>query len=136
MQKLRKGFTSAKARVHFLRLLCLVILCPADVKNGFDFDSPQPLGEYVFDSWHDADGLPQNSINAIVQTSDGYIWLATFEGLVRYDGVHFTTFDTLTTPGFTHNNVTALCESPAGVLWIGTQGGGLMRLQNDKFTSY
>ena len=50
-------------------------------------DSP-----YLLDSWTTANGLPQNSVNDIVQTRDGYIWLATFGGLVRFDGVRFTVF--------------------------------------------
>jgi signal transduction histidine kinase/ligand-binding sensor domain-containing protein/CheY-like chemotaxis protein len=136
VQKRAKAFKAEGTRLRFTRILFLLALFLAGTTDGFSFDAPKTLGEYVFDNWHDSDGLPQNSINAILQTSEGYIWLATYEGLVRFDGVHFTIFDTVTAPGFTHNNITVLREGPSGVLWIGTQGGGLMRFANDKFTSY
>ncbi len=53
---------------------------------------PRYLPEYQFDRWTTDDGLPQNAINAILQTQDGYLWLATFDGLVRFDGLQFTVF--------------------------------------------
>ena len=49
--------------------------------------------EYGFDVWTTANGLPQNTVNGVAQTPDGYLWLATFDGLARFDGVRFTIFD-------------------------------------------
>ncbi|HWN99695.1 MAG TPA: two-component regulator propeller domain-containing protein [Blastocatellia bacterium] len=82
------------------------------------------------------DGLPQNSVNAILQTHDGYIWLATNGGLARYDGVSFKTFDVGNTPAMTSNRILSLCEDREGSLWIGTENQGLMRLKNGELTSY
>ena len=82
------------------------------------------------------DGLPQNSVNAILQTHDGYIWLATNGGLARYDGVSFKTFDVGNTPAMTSNRILSLCEDREGSLWIGTENQGLMRLKDGVFTSY
>ena len=52
--------------------------------------SPSP---YIARTWGTADGLPQNTVTSIVQTRDGYLWLGTFGGLVRFDGHAFTVFD-------------------------------------------
>src|ERR1700730_173318 len=90
VQKRAEAFKAEGTRLHFTRILFLLALFLAGTTDGFSFDAPKTLGEYVFDNWHDSDGLPQNSINAILQTSEGYIWLATYEGLVRFDGVRFT----------------------------------------------
>jgi len=51
------------------------------------------FGQYRFDTWTTDNGLPQNGLREITQTPDGYLWFTTFDGLVRFDGVRFTTFD-------------------------------------------
>lgn len=53
----------------------------------------------VFDSWTTDNGLPQNSISSIIQTRDGYLWMTTFDGLVRFNGVQFKVFDKSNTKG-------------------------------------
>ena len=58
-------------------------------------DPQKPITQYVHDVWQIDQGLPQNSVMAMAQTRDGYLWLGTQEGLARFDGVHFTVFDTL-----------------------------------------
>ena len=55
------------------------------------------LAHYGYDAWDSDSGLPQNSVDTILQTRDGYLWLGTQEGLVRFDGVHFQMFDTRNT---------------------------------------
>ena len=55
------------------------------------------------DTWTTANGLPQNTINSVVQTPDGYLWLATFDGLARFDGVRFTIFDRGNSKGIVNN---------------------------------
>jgi ligand-binding sensor domain-containing protein len=74
------------------------------------------LGSGRFVNWTTEDGLPQNSVNAILQTQDGYIWLATFGGLVRYDGVQFTIFTKGNTKGLNSNRILCLIETPDGAL--------------------
>src|SRR5215472_19055513 len=53
----------------------------------------QRINQYVHNSWRSEDGLPQNSVDAILQTRDGYLWVGTEEGLVRFNGVQFTVFN-------------------------------------------
>ena len=79
-------------------------------------------------TWHSADGLPSDSVTAIIQTRDGFLWVGTSGGLVRFDGVKFTR---LRLGAFSTNKpvfVTALCEDSRGALWIGTQQNGLFQL--------
>lgn len=91
------------------------------------------LSQYSIRSWSVAEGLPQSSARAIIQTRDGYIWFGTQEGLVRFDGVHFTVFDSKNTPAIPHNEVVSLLEQEDGTLLIGTFGG-LASLKNGQFT--
>jgi ligand-binding sensor domain-containing protein/signal transduction histidine kinase len=78
-----------------------------------------------FRSWGTEAGLPQNTVNAIVQTRDGYLWIGTRDGLARFDGVRFTTFGLH--EGLPSVEVLSLYEDRRGTLWIGTSGGGLSR---------
>lgn len=94
------------------------------------------MTQYVHDVWKTKDGLPQNSVQAIVQTRDGYLWLGTPSGLVRFDGVRFTVFDRANTPAIQNSNVRALLEDRRQRLWIGTYGGGLLELSNGRFSAY
>lgn len=91
--------------------------------------------QYRFDSWTTDNGLPQNSISSIIQTRDGYLWLATFDGLVRFDGVQFKVFNKSNTKGLSTNRFTALYEDKDGTLLIGTNDGGLTRYRDGVFTS-
>ncbi len=81
-------------------------------------------------------GLPQNSVLAILQTRDGYLWIGSKGGVSRFDGVRFTTFDDSTPGQLRENEVWALAEADDGSLWIGTYGGGVSRYQDGRFTSY
>jgi signal transduction histidine kinase/CheY-like chemotaxis protein/ligand-binding sensor domain-containing protein len=77
------------------------------------------ISQYASDHWRTRDGLPQASVGAIAQTKDGYIWLATEEGLVRFDGVRFTVFDT-TNSALTDNYISSLIAGRDGSLWVRT----------------
>src|SRR6476620_8368881 len=91
------------------------------------------FAQYRFDNWTTDDGLPQNTVSAIVQTRDGYLWLATAGGLVRFDGLRFRVFDKSNTKGLTSVRFSALFEDDDGSLWIGTEDGGLTRYRNGTF---
>lgn len=79
------------------------------------------------------DGLPQSSVNAIIQSRDEYLWLGTFGGLVRFDGERFTTFRSLAGEGPSSDRVSALLEDQTGQLWIGTEDGGLTVRKDGQF---
>src|SRR6266849_5382558 len=92
--------------------------------------------QYRFNSWSTDNGLPQNSVNDIRQTRDGYIWLTTFDGLVRFDGVRFTVFDKGNSPGISSNRFLRLYEDAQGDLWAGTEDAGVVRYDHGRFTRY
>jgi signal transduction histidine kinase/ligand-binding sensor domain-containing protein/CheY-like chemotaxis protein len=86
--------------------------------------------------WRQSQGLPQNSVKAILQTRDGYIWIGTKGGLARFDGVSFKVFDDRDQTQLRENEIWSLAEGDDGSLWIATYGGGVSRLKNEKFTIY
>jgi signal transduction histidine kinase/ligand-binding sensor domain-containing protein len=87
-------------------------------------------------TWTTGDDLPQGVVYAIYQTRDGYIWITTLGGLVRYDGVEMTVFDRATTPGIRSNRFTTLLEDATGTMWIGTDDGFVTRFDGRAFTTY
>ena len=91
---------------------------------------------YQFDHWTTDDGLPQNAVNAILQTRDGYLWLATYDGLVRFDGLNFTVFNKGNTKGIESSRFDNLFEDRSGVLWAGSDEGWLVKYQASVFTTY
>jgi ligand-binding sensor domain-containing protein/signal transduction histidine kinase len=97
---------------------------------------PPAQSEYSHRIWRIEDGLPENRIEAISQTPDGYLWLGTGEGLVRFDGVRFTVFDRSNTPALSDSGILALSLSSDGTLWIGMNGGGLASYRAGVFRSY
>jgi signal transduction histidine kinase/ligand-binding sensor domain-containing protein len=86
--------------------------------------------------WTTENGLPQNSVTSIIQTRDGYLWVATFGGLARFDGQNFTLFNTGNSPGLGGNRIIGLNEDRAGGLWAALEGGGLAHYSKGKFTTY
>src|SRR3954466_5687886 len=84
------------------------------------------ITQYVHDVWTSETGLPQSSVLALAQTADGYIWLGTEVGLLRFDGLRFTVFDRRNVPGLQTSEIDALLADRRGVLGIGTRGGGLL----------
>jgi signal transduction histidine kinase/ligand-binding sensor domain-containing protein len=92
--------------------------------------------QYRFDQWTTENGLPQNSVSAILQTRDGYLWLTTFDGLVRFDGVRFTVFNKSNSPGLISNRFVHLYEDRFGDLWVAMEAGGLVRRHQGRFITY
>jgi len=89
-------------------------------------------------NWRAADGqgLPSDFVTAVVQTHDGFIWVGTTAGLVRFDGVKFTSFGAGVASRNNLTGVTALCEDSSGFLWIGTQQNGLFELADGHIYHY
>lgn len=120
------------------QIICLLWLIWFGSASAFSqIISPERIfGSYQQFAWQDQHGLPQNGISSIVQTPDGYLWLAIAEGVVRFDGVRFTAFDTENTPAIKSNNVQALAVAREGSLWIGTHGDGLYLFREGKFFQF
>ena len=84
-------------------------------------DANKPLHRLLRNAWQVDDGLPQNSVVAMTQTPDGYLWLGTQEGLVRFDGNEFVVFDRYNTSEITDPEIVALTVGADGSVWAGTK---------------
>src|SRR5947209_13897854 len=117
-----------------MRLACLLLLVAGGFSSALALDARKALTQYSRTVWTQQDGLPQDAIRAVTQTSDGYLWLGTDEGLARFDGYEFIIFskDRGELPS---NSITALAADRDGALWIGT-ANGLTRYQNKRFRAY
>ena len=122
---------------RFVFVLLAFLLQPVFSEQGplSALDPARPLHHFHRDHWQTEDGLPQSTVTAIRQTPDGYLWIGTFEGVARFDGVRFVVFDASNTPAIANNSVSALAVDSAGSLWVGMHGGGLARLEAGRFTA-
>ena len=89
--------------------------------------------QYTSRTWQTDDGLPHNTVQALAQSQEGYLWVGTLAGLARFDGVRFTVFDSHNTRALTNASITALCQGRDGTLWIGTAGSGLVKMRGGHF---
>ena len=105
----------------------------AMVAAGF-FSAPA-APNYFTRTWQVEQGLPQNKVTAAVQTRDGYLWVGTYNGLARFDGVRFTVFDDNNTPELHSSRITSLFEAADGTLWIGTESGDVSQHKDSHFAT-
>ena len=96
----------------------------------------RPISQYSIREWNMNNGLPNNAVMDIQKTSEGFMWLATFNGLVRFDGRDFEVYNRTNTPEFTTNSISSLMVDASDNLWVGTNGGGLLRYKNGVFTRF
>src|SRR5262245_30151356 len=93
-------------------------------------------GADVVQSWSARDGLPEDEINAILQTRDGYVWIATIAGLARFDGARFRIFSPENTAPMRSGRVFNLLEARDGTLWFTTEDAGVGALRDGRFVAY
>ena len=109
-------------------LLSFLVFFPCFTQNSF-FDN------YVYHSWSSFGGLSGTTANDIYQTSDGYINIGTYEGLVKFDGVEFTSINRATDPLYNFVSVRTILEDSRGNIWLGSNDEGLHKITiNDSFT--
>lgn len=121
-------FEKAKGASALLRLI------PA---CGLFFCATHPLlSQVAIDQWTADNGLPMNTVRGICQTHEGYLWLATMDGLARFDGVRFTTFNSSNTEGIRGNRFDSMACTVDGEFWVGTETSGITRYHHGRFTTY
>lgn len=91
---------------------------------------------YLVDLWQMEEGLPENIVNAIAQTPDGYLWCGTTHGLARFDGVRFTVFNRANAPALGSGRIRQLLVDRKGALWISTTEESLVRYLDGIFTAF
>ena len=110
--------------------VCFSIL-PAVADTVEQSDSP-----FIVDFWSTEQGLPQSSVISVIQTRDGYLWLGTLNGLVRFDGIRFTVFDEENTPGLNSDRIVYLFQDSHTNLWIGMDMGDVALTKDGKIQNF
>lgn len=127
------GMRSARRRRGPTRVVASMfswlVLCAGHAELAAEPDSV-----WLARRWTTEQGLPQNSVTTLLQSRDGYLWIGTFGGLARFDGLRFATFDG--SDGLGSSRILALAEDADGSLWIGTEDGGLWRRQGGRFAAW
>ena len=113
-------------------LAALFFLVPSLVA----LDPGMPLTDYGHVFWNASNGLPQNTVQAIAQTDDGYLWFGTEAGAVRFNGIEFKVFNKENTPAISRNHITLLYKTADGSLWMGSNIGTLVRYRNGEFEGF
>ena len=118
-----------------IRYTAVLLLCLTVAGDGQAADATPNIRQYLMKSWSSNEGLPQNSVQAMAQTQDGYLWFGTQEGLARFNGSQFAILNHTTNPELRGNSITTLlADSKENALWIGVFGGGLLRYKQGQFT--
>lgn len=121
-------------RSHRISITVLLVTCAVRL---WALNPDRPADSYSINSWFTENGLLTSKIRDSVQTRDGYLWLATAQGLARFDGKHFTSFTGVSHPELRGGGFFAVLEAPDGTLWFGGDNG-LFRWRNghfDRFTT-
>lgn len=116
---------------HAQRILLSLLLClfvPA-AWAATDPDEDGPASSWLVRTWQTDEGLPDNSITGLAQTTDGYLWVATLGGLLRFDGARFEEFSTTQFPKVPNRNVRALYLDRRQRLWLALDRGAVVRVE-------
>lgn len=113
----------------FVFVIVTAMLMPFTVKATEKTDE---FGDYVATVYNEQNGLPTGEANVVIQTSDGYIWIGSYGGLIRYDGTNFVNYS-IEENGITSSSIRALFEDSKGRLFIGTNDAGVFVYENNEF---
>jgi ligand-binding sensor domain-containing protein/signal transduction histidine kinase len=127
------GVSTSRVGRWFARVACVGAAIVATEPDAFALDGQRGITQYVQTHYETREGLPLAMASSIAQTSNGYLWTGSEEGLTRYDGTTFTTFNHRNTAGIPANYISALAVDPAGGLWAGTRDHGVVHLVDGEF---
>jgi len=117
----------------FTTFLLAAMLALTSLAEPAPADSIPVSDDYVLRAWDMDDGLPSNYLRGIAQTPDGYLWVASWKGLARFDGVGFTPILKDTTPRLESDRVRSVYVARNGDLWVGLELGGVARRRGTRF---
>ena len=120
----------AIARRAFIALALILAVAPALALDG------KALTTYSRETWTTRDGLPHNQVNGITQTPEGYLWFATWEGLVRYNGQEFRTYGPEEIPALQDNGLRSVTTGRNGNLIVATSRGGISVLRAGQWSHF
>jgi ligand-binding sensor domain-containing protein len=115
-----------------LALVSMLIICQPSVQSQ---KPPSIISDLFHTAWTADDGLP-SPVNTIAQTTDGYLWVGTQSGLIRFDGVRFQRFEPPEFPELPSTDIEFLRAAPDGSLWVGYHAGGVTEINGTKITNF
>jgi diguanylate cyclase (GGDEF)-like protein/PAS domain S-box-containing protein len=118
------------------RWVLLLLVLGVCATSAFGVDPTLSLEQNVIRTWGVDQGLPQGTVYALAQTADGYVWAATQEGFVRFDGTEFLIYDKAAAPQIHSNMTLSLLSARDGSLYAATNGGGVVHVQGTRIHSY
>ena len=124
-----------KNLIYCFRVLSFSLLMLVGVGFLHAEAGDRTIAQFVHTSWSAKDGAPGN-VCALAQTTDGFLWLGTMQGLYRFDGVSFERYEPQSGPAFQSSNIVSLLALPNGDLWIGFREKGVSRLRDGSNTNY
>ena len=114
------------------RCFCLLLMAVLALVGEQAFGA----SNFVTRVWLRENGLPQNEVSSVIQTRDGYLWIGTYNGLARFDGVRFVCYDSGNTPQLGDSLITSLFEDKDGTLWIGHESGEVTCYSQGQFKPF
>src|ERR1035437_7819383 len=121
MKQFSKGFGKQQCRFRRALLAGLLLLPLVLADRGFALDPDRGLQQYNCRTWGRQNGLPANGITAIAQTRDGYLWLGTSAGVIRFYGIDFKPLDFSSVTNLSSSIVTSLAGARNGGFWVGLE---------------
>ena len=121
------------SRATGVAALAVVAFAGANAQSSRPPVAVDSSARWVRESWTVENGLPVNSINQLIQSRSGYIWAATFDGLVRFDGIRFTVYNSATSDGLPSNRILWVREARDGTLWLFTEQHHLVHFREGSF---
>ena len=115
---------------------CIVLILVLFLSVAANLYAVDMWAGYVSQKWTSASGLPGNTVTDIVQGKDGYMYIGTYDGLVRFDGCEFKIINHTTMEDFNFSSARAIFQDSNGVLWIGSNDEGVARIEGKKVTMY
>ena len=123
------------AGILTVTLLFSLLLHGAEVSPGTNGLAGNRTVDFAIEAWRADNGIPQNTVTAVLQTRQGFIWAGTYNGVVQFDGLRFKIFDSANTKGLANSRITSLYEDTTGAVWIGHDNGELTRHAAGKFVT-
>jgi len=114
----------------------VLLIALLSVTRALALDVNRALTQARLTVWTSESGLPQTTINTIVQSHEGYLWIGTEEGLARFDGIRFVVRDRQNAPALRSPFISCVAETPDHTLWIGTYGGGIARMRGGRVEDF
>src|SRR5512138_2228209 len=129
--------TGSHRAMKYARLgAVLLLVLPVWAHRAYGIDPAVNVGQNIVRTWSVDQGLPQGTVYALTQSADGYVWAATQEGFVRFDGTDFVVYDKAAAAQIHNNWTLALVAARDGSVYAATNGGGVIRIDGRRITSY